>query len=109
MQQIPLKYLPDSMTVRDVDESADYDGQYLEPYVIGHVRFEPAESLAPNQFRLADGAKGRIFIDAVNSIGARRIPVGSKVTIADYNDMCVLTCTACKGPRSIHHWEVDVG
>lgn len=97
------------MTVQDIDENAEYEGVYLEPYVIDHVRFEPAESLTPNNFRLADGAKGRIFIDAVNSSGARRIPVGSKVTVDDYDDMRVLSCTACKGPRSIHHWEVDVG
>ncbi len=109
MQQIPRKYLCDSMTVREPDASANYEGQYLDPYTIDHVRFEPAGALTTAQYKLADEAQGRIFIDAINSNPGKAPQVGSKVSVNGSADMRVLTCTELKGVDKIHHWEVDVG
>jgi hypothetical protein len=109
MQQIPRKYLRDAMTVRDPDIAANYEGEYLDPYAVKHIRYEPSEALNPAQYKLSDGAKGRIFIDAVNSVPAKAPQIGAKVSINDVLDMRVLTVTSLKGINRIHHWEVDVG
>ena len=109
MIQIPLKFLPDTMTVRELDTSTDYEGTYQAPYTIEHVRFEPVEAINQNAYKIADGARGRIFIDAVNSTPAKAPMLGSKVSINDALNMRVLTCTPYQGIDAIHHWEVDVG
>ncbi len=108
MRQIPLKYLPHTLEVSLIDESADYEGEYLEPFTIEHVRFERVEALNETDYKLADGAKGRIWIDAINSSGACDLPVGAKVVI-DNQNMRVLTATPYFVSKDIHHWEVDVG
>ena len=108
MQQIPLKYLPHTLEASLLDESADYEGEYLESFAIEHVRFERAEALSETDYKLADGAKGRIWIDAANSRGACELPVGAKVVI-DNQNMRVLTCTPYFASSAIHHWEVDIG
>ncbi len=108
--QIPIRYLPDSMTVRDMDGSADHEGEYLPPREVGRVRFEPAESLAATSYSLADGARGRVYVDAVNSTGAGPVAVGSKVDVAGREGMRALSCAEMRSASgAVHHWEVDVG
>lgn len=108
---IPVKYLPHQMTVRVLDPNSDYEGEYLKPYTINNVRFEPIEALNENDYKLSDGAKGRVFIDAINSKseGDLAVPVGAKVDVGDTTGMRVLTCTPYSISNEIHHWEVDVG
>lgn len=107
--QIQRNALPDTILVRELDTSTEYDGEYLAPYEIKHVRFEKSEALNRNAYQLCEGAKGRIFIDAVNSEGAKAIPVGAKVSINNTANMSVLACTELRTFNKIHHWEVDVG
>lgn len=106
--QIPRHLLTDSMTVRESDSEADYAGQYLEPRTVGRVCFQGREQLGRTSWSLADGASGRVFVDAVNSVGAFEVPVGSRVEVAGRS----MECKACQAYRAfgrVHHWEVDVG
>ena len=99
--------LCDEMEV-SVPDASGYGGEYAEPVTVSHVRLERAEALRQAGYKLADGATGRVFVDAANSEGAFRVPVGSKVSIAgdDYQVLSVDECRA-RGPE-VHHWEVDV-
>lgn len=108
MLQIPKSLLPDTAEVHAPDPDALYDGVFLPPHTIGHVRFERVEALNPTQYSLADGAKGRIWVDAVNSDGAFEIIKGSKVVV-DGETMQALSVATYKTGAKVHHWEVDVG
>ena len=108
MMQIPKHLLTDAMTVREPDPAADYAGKYLEPRTIGGVCFQRREQLGRTAWSLADGATGRVFMDAVNSVCAFEVPVGSRVEINGR----AMECKACQAYGAfgfVHHWEVDVG
>lgn len=104
---IPLELLPDTMTVAAPDTGADYGGKYLEPVTVAHVRYERAEALNPSAIKLADGASGRIWVDARNSAGAFLIPAGSKITL-NGDTLHVISCVEFRTFGALHHWEVDV-
>lgn len=108
-QPIPLCVLPHTMTVWEPDSSSDYDGKYLAPTTVESVRFEYKEALNPKQYQLAENAKGRIWVDAVNSEGAYAISRGAKVKV-NSEEMKVLTCAPYETFNGrLHHWELDVG
>ena len=104
---IPVEHMPDTMTVEAPDTSASYGGKYLEPVTVEHVRYERAEALNPSAIKLADGASGRIWVDAVNSAGAFRIPSGSKIKL-NGDTLHVVSCVELRPFGAVHHWEVDV-
>ena len=107
--QIPLRELPDSMAVRIPDPDAEYGGEYLDAVEIRHVRFERKEALNPATYKLADGAQGRIWIDAVYSTGAFDVPKGAKIDIAGKaKNMQAVICVPYEIGGKVHHWEVDV-
>lgn len=106
---IPLRELPDSMSVRMPDPDAEYGGEYLDAVRIEHVRFERKEALSPRAYALADGAQGRIWIDAANSAGALEVPKGSKIDVAGKaKGMQAVICIPYGIAGRVHHWEVDV-
>ena len=107
MIQIPKPLLPSDMDVYLVDPDSKRGGVYLEPFTIGRVRFESSEALSVTDYSLTDGASGRIWIDAVNSVDPQEVPAGSKVVI-DGQKLHVLTCATYRIGRRIHHWELDV-
>lgn len=107
--QIPRSVLTDDLTVYAPDAASGYAGEYADPRTIRHVRFIGRAGLASCGFALAEGASGRILIDAANSEGACGVPVGAKVEVSGVpGAMQVLTCTPCKAGGRVHHWEVDV-
>lgn len=108
MTPIPRALLPHDVEVSAPDPDAAYEGAYLEPRTVRRVRFERAEALNPSAYKLADGAKGRIWMDARNSEGAFEVPVGSKVEVGGRTAKA-LSCTPCFAGAKVHHWEVDVG
>ncbi len=108
MLPIPKILMPHTIEVSVPDPDADYEGEYLSPFKIEHVRFESVEALNPASYKLTDGAKGRIWIDSVNSKGACTLPLGAKVEMDGMN-ATVLSCTPCFAGSNVHHWEVDVG
>lgn len=108
-QPIPLCALQHTMTVQEPDTSSSYDGKYLAPATVENVRFEYKESLNPKVYQLAENAKGRIWVDAVNSYGAYAVSRGAKVKVND-EEMKVLTCAPYETFNGhLHHWELDVG
>jgi len=107
MQPIPLSLLPDDMEVRVPSES-DYAGEYADPVEVWHVSFVGAEEMARKGYVFSDGAKGLVYVDAVNSVGAFKVPVGSLVRIGD-DEMSAVKTVACPGFfGAIHHWEIEV-
>lgn len=105
VRPIPRGALPDTMTVRL--ELAD--GTYGEPAIIANVRFEETQSMTGDAHRSADGGAGKVFVDAVNSIGAFDIPAGSRVAVRG-RSMVVRKVHRCEDLFGrVHHWEVEVG
>ena len=105
---IPACHLTQTLTAYRPDPTSDYGGAFLDPVTIARVRFERSEALNPGEYKLADGAKGRIWVDARNTVGACRLPAGTKVVI-DGEVLHVLSCTEYRPFDELHHWEVDVG
>lgn len=105
--QIPKSLLTQTMEVYEVDRESDYEGSYLEPRTISNVRFETAEQLLNSSYKLSDGAAGRVWVDRVNSKGAFKVPMGSKVVI-EGESFIVDKCSTYKCGKHVHHWELDV-
>ncbi len=110
MLQIPKRYLPHTVQVRVPKKVEDgFGGQYEEPVTIEHVRVEPIWTLRATQYQLQDGARGILYIDAVNSEGAFEIPAKSLVTLeGEPSPANVLACHPIIGVDRVHHWEVEL-
>lgn len=104
---IPQSVMTETMQAFLRDPESDYEGAWLDPVTIEHVRFERAEQLANTSYKLSDGAAGRIWVDAVNSKGAFKVPMGSKVVIGG-ESFIVDKCMTYKCGSRVHHWELDV-
>lgn len=114
MMQIPKRLLRDRMAVLLPDPEADYAGEYAERREVRGVLFQGKAQLGRSSWSLADGASGRVYIDAQNSQGAFAPPVGARVEVSGPGisgtlAMEVKACAPYCGLRGLHHWEVDVG
>ena len=114
MMQIPKRLLRDRMVVLLPDPEADYAGEYAERREVRGVLFQGRAQLGRSSWSLADGASGRVYIDAQNSQGAFAPPVGARVEVSGPGipgtlAMEVKACAPYRGLRGLHHWEVDVG
>lgn len=114
MMQIPKRLLRDRMVVLLPDPEADYAGEYAERSEVRGVLFRGKAQLGRSSWSLADGASGRVYIDAQNSQGAFAPPVGARVEVSGPGipgtlAMEVKACAPYCGLRGLHHWEVDVG
>ena len=97
------------MSVRVPDPDAEYGGEYLDAVRVDHVRFERKEALNTRAYALADGAQGRIWIDAARSAGAFEVPKGSKIDVTGKaKNMQAILCVPYEIGGRVHHWEVDV-
>ena len=105
VRPIPRGALPDNMTVREPLA----DGTFGEPRLVCNVRFERTQRVCTDEHRSADAGSGTVFVDAVNSIGAFEVPVGSRVAIKGHS-LFVRECHACCDLFGrVHHWELKVG
>lgn len=114
MMQIPKRLLRDRMVVLLPDPEADYAGEYAERREVRGVLFQGKAELGRSSWSLADGASGRVYIDAQNSQGAFAPPVVARVEVSGPGisgtlAMEVKACAPYCGLRGLHHWEVDVG
>lgn len=114
MMQIPKRLLRDRMVVLLPDPEADYAGEYAERSEVRGVLFQGKAQLGRSSWSLADGANGRVYIDAQNNQGAFAPPVGARVEVSGPGipgtlAMEVKACVPYCGLRGLHHWEVDVG
>lgn len=88
---------------------SDGEGGFSECRMVRHVRFEAEQSVCYDDHRSADGGRGRVFVDAVNSEGAFEIPAGSRVLVGACPSAVVASCKRCCVIRGqVHHWELDV-
>ena len=76
---IPISVRTSSVQVRKPVES-DFGGEYGEPETIENVRFEGVSAMVRDEYRLVDGAKGLLWVDATSK-GAFAIPEGSLVSV----------------------------
>lgn len=113
---LPKGTLPSTISVRERVEDDEHGGSYEDAYTIANVRFERAATVAAQSdagaqggYVIATGMKGRIFIDAVNSEGARQIAEGALVSVDGGDDMEAATVSRYDNfDGTPHHWEVDV-
>lgn len=104
--------IPKSMLGGSVDfyvpVEGDYGGEYAaEPKTVRGVYFEPSESVSASSYRLVDGCRGLLFIDAASSIGAFKPPVSSLAVIGG-EEMSVASVAEYRTPTDVHHWEVQL-
>ena len=105
VRPIPRGALPDVMTVR----LELPDGTFGDPVLIANVRFEETQAMVDDAHRSADAGAGKVFVDAVNSIGAFDIPAGSRVTVRG-RSLIVRKAHRCEDLFGrCHHWEIEVG
>ena len=74
MRAMPRRLLPDTMEVRE--QTAD--GGFGEAKTIAHVRFERKREACAEAHR-SESLCGRVYVDAVTSVGAYEVPAGSRV------------------------------
>ena len=105
---IPVSVMPSVLSVR-VPVDGVYGGEYAEAQTIENVRFEKAEALVRGGYVLTDGAKGLLFVDAVNSKGAFEIPTGSLLSIDGAEEATAGNVATFEGFNGeVHHWEIEV-
>ena len=101
---IPRAALPDTMTVR----APLPDGTYDEPELICYVRFERTQKVSDDDHGSADAGGGTVFVDAVNSVGAFEVAVGSRVAVGG-RSMHVAKVERLEDLFGrVHHWEIEV-
>ena len=93
-------------------DPAAMDGEYGEPVTVEHVRFEEERQRPTggysSEYQRYDGAAGRIFVDAENSVGDVP-PVGAVVSVDGGGEMAVRKVTAFRDfTLNVHHWEIEV-
>ena len=106
LRPIPRRLLPDDMLVWVPDGAGAFSG----PRMVRHVRFERTQSVVDDPHRSADGGRGVVYVDGVNSAGAFEVPAGSRVLVGAGPSVFVRACKRCCVIRgTVHHWELEVG
>ncbi|MBQ9000654.1 MAG: minor capsid protein [Eggerthellaceae bacterium] len=101
---IPLRLLDDDAVVR----VPDGHGGFCDGVAVSHVRFARTQRAVVDEHRSADAGSGKVYIDALNSIGAFEVPAGSRIDIGgcSYYVAEVKRCEDFNG--RVHHWELVV-
>ncbi len=104
LRPIPVRLLAEDAVVR----VADGNGGYAEGVAVSHVRFARTQSVLDEGHRSADAGAGKVYVDALNSVGAFEVPAGSRIDI-DGNSYYVAECRRCEDFNGhLHHWELVV-
>jgi hypothetical protein len=104
LRPIPVRLLDDDAVVR----VPDGEGGYAEGIAVSHVRFARKQSVADDGHRSADAGAGKLYIDALNSVGAFEVPAGSRIDIGGHSYL-VAECKRCEDLNGlVHHWELVV-
>lgn len=104
LRPIPARLLAENAVVR----VPDGEGGYAEGVAVSHVRFCRTQSVSGDDHRSADASAGKVYVDALNSIGAFEVPAGSRIDI-DGNSYFVAECKRCEDFNGrVHHWELTV-
>ena len=104
LRPIPLRLLDADAVVRVPDGT----GGFLDGVAVSRVRFVRTQSVSDDDHRSADAGAGKVYIDALNSIGAFEMPAGSRIDIGEHSYFVaeVKRCEDFNG--HVHHWELTV-
>lgn len=109
MRPIPKRLLPCSCTVRVPKEDALMGGEFEDEVLLSHVAIEPVDKVRPTAYQLQDVTNAVMYVDAVNTEGAFRIPSGSLVTPEGAGaPSSVSGCHEFAPFGPVHHWEVEL-
>ena len=104
LRPIPARLLAENAVVR----VPDGEGCYTEGVEVSHVRFARKQSVVDDSHRGADAGTGKVYVDALNSVGAFEIPAGSRIDIGGHS-YYVAECKRCEDFNGhVHHWELTV-
>ena len=104
LRPIPARLLAEDAVVRVPDN----EGGYAEGVAVNHVRFNRTQSVSNDGHRSADAGSGKVYVDALNSVGAFEVLAGSRIDI-DGNSYYVAECRRCEDFNGhVHHWELVV-
>lgn len=104
LRPIPVRLLADDAVVRVPAGT----GGFAEGVAVSHVRFRRTQSVVDDDHRSADAGAGKIYIDALNSVGAFEILAGSRIEIGGHS-YYVAECKRCEDFNGhVHHWELTV-
>lgn len=104
LRPIPLRLLDADAVVRVPDGA----GGFAEGVAVSRVRFVRTQSVCGDAHRDADAGAGKVYVDALNSIGAFEVPAGSRVDI-DGHSYYVAECRRRADFNGhVHHWELMV-
>lgn len=104
LRPIPARLLAENAVVR----VPDGEGGYAEGVEVSHVRFARKQSVVDDNRRSADAGAGKVYVDALNSVGAFEIPAGSRIDIGVHS-YYVVKCKRCEDFNGcVHHWELVV-
>ena len=98
-----------STAVVQVPAKGSLGGVYAEPVELRRVAFERAQEVRQTGYQLADGPSGTMYVDAVATEGAFRVPVGSLVSVDGSVPVAVTRCEELRCGGQVHHWEVELG
>ena len=104
LRPIPARLLAENAVVR----IPDGEGGYTEGVEVSHVRFARKHSVVDGSHRSADAGAGKVYVDALNSVGAFEIPAGSRIDIGGHS-YYLAECKRCEDFNGhVHHWELVV-
>lgn len=99
LRPIPLRMLNDEMEIMDGCEASS---------VIGRVRAELETAFEPDGFDGHISARGKVYVDARNSVGAHSVSPGTVVRLRGMV-FTVVSCKTCEGAwGGVHHWELGI-
>ena len=102
LRPIPLRLLADDAVVR----VPDGDGGYAGGVAVSHVRFARTQSVVDDGRRSADAGAGKVYVDALNSVGAFEVP--ARIDVGGHSYL-VVECRRCGDFNGrVHHWELVV-
>lgn len=86
----------------------DGTGGFLDARMVRRVRVELVDAVVEDPVH-ASGVTARVFVDAVNSVGAFEVPPGSRAQVGGLPRMQVRSCKrCCVANGRVHHWELEV-
>ena len=104
LRPIPGRLLPDSMDVRVLLA----DGVFADAVTVSGVRFACTQSVSGDAHRCADAGSGKVYMDAVNSVGAFFVPAGSRVDIGGQSYLVAESRRFEDFNGHVHHYELVV-
>lgn len=104
LRPIPARLLADDAVAR----VPDGEGGHAEGAVVSRVRFARTQSVVDDGHRSADAGAGKVYVDAVKSVGVFEVPAGSRIDAGGHSYYVaeVKRCGDFNG--HVRHWELTV-